>query len=668
MFASAQGMTRDGGPPFSGNGARYFSGEVQVTAVNTVTDYTVEGAVGVVTLNSPPVNALSAKVREGILEGIRIAVADPATKAIVLICEGRTFIAGADITEFSSGPPPKGGFGQAQNAIEFSPKPVVAAIHGTALGGGLEVALLCHYRVAVPSARCGVPEVNIGLLPGGGGTQRLPRAVGVEAALEMVTSGRHAPAPECLKLGLIDQLIPEGQLREGAIAFARKLVAEGRPARKLRDEAGKLQAARNNPEIFEKVRKANAEKRRGFLAPEHNIKAVEAAVNLPFDEGIKEERRLFDELMSGGQAPAQQYYFFAERQAAKIPDAPGDTPLPPIDSIGVAGAGAMGRAIAMAFASAGFPITLVAGEQETLDRGLAAIRGRYEQAAAHGDLTAAQVAEQIGLINGSLDISALAHADLVVADVSEPTDLFGRLDAICRPGAILAAGGSSLDIDELASRTKRPEAVIGLQFLPPTRLVEVVRGAATSKVVINTAMKLAKKIGKIAVLVGAGPGLVGERMRARQQREAQALLSEGVLPRDVDRVLYDFGFPMAFAMSGLAGLGAGSVNAAAKSGGAPRQVSDEEILQRTIYAIINEGAKILEEGKAIRPSDIDVIWVNGHGWPVYRGGPMYYADQIGLDKVLAKLKEFQAKYGEDWKPSALLENLAAQSEGFRSLR
>jgi len=695
-----------------------------MTAINPVTDLAVEGDIGVLTLNSPPVNALSAKLRQGIFDGMSAAVADPAVKAIVLICEGRTFIAGADITEFANpASTPTVTLFEAQAAIENSPKPVIAAIHGTALGGGLEVALVCNYRVAVPSAKCGLPEVNIGLLPGAGGTQRLPRVAGPEAALEMVTTGRHVPAPECLKLGIVDELVPEGQLREGAIAFARKVIAEGMPLRRIRDEDAKVLPYRGKSEIFDKIRKANAKKFRGFMAPENNIKCVEAAVNLPFDEGMAEERRLFGELMAGGQAFAQQHYFFAERQAAKIPDVPDDTAVLPVNSVGIIGAGTMGGGIAMNFANIGVPVTLVEVKQEALDRGLAVIRGNYERTAARGGLTAAQVDERMGLIKGALDMGALAQVDLVIEAVFErmdvKKDIFAKLDAICKPGAILATNTSALNIDEIASATRRPEAVIGLHFFSPAnvmKLLEIVRADHTSKEVINTSMKLAKKIGKIAVLVGVTPGFVGNRMLAQRRREAEAMLFEGVLPWDVDRVLYDFGFPMGpFAMSDLAGLDIGWVketskgetvrdvlcemdrrgqktgagfydydadrnakpspvtekiikDLAAKSGVQPRAVSDQEILERTIYSMINEGAKILEEGKAIRPSDIDVVWVNGYGWPVYRGGPMYYADQIGLDKILAKLKEFQAKYGDAWKPSALLEKLVADGEGFRSLK
>ncbi|MCA6271124.1 MAG: enoyl-CoA hydratase/isomerase family protein [Phenylobacterium sp.] len=692
-----------------------------MTAINSVTDLSMDGDVAVITLNSPPVNALSANVREGLFEGFKAATADPAAKAIVLICEGRTFIAGADITEFggaSRGP----SLFDVQEMMENAPKPVIAAIHGTALGGGLEVALVAHYRVAVPSARLGLPEVNLGLLPGAGGTQRLPRVAGPEKALEMMTSGRHAPAKEALEMGLVDELAEEGKLREAAVAFARRCVAENKPLVKVRDNNAKVEAARGKPEIFEAFRKANARKFRGFLAPEYNIRCIEAAVNLPFDEGLAVERKLFGELVTGSQSAAQRYSFFAERQAQKIPDVPDDTPLIPVKSVGIIGAGTMGGGIAMNFANVGIPVTIVEVQKEALERGLKVIRGNYERTASRGGITAAQVAERMALITGSLDMNALAQVDLVIEAVFErmdvKKDIFTKLDAICKPGAILATNTSGLNIDEIASVTKRPEAVIGLHFFSPAnvmKLLEIVRADHTSKSVIATSMKLAKQIGKIAALVGVCPGFVGNRILAQRQREAQKLVMEGAMPWDVDRVLYDFGFPMGpFAMSDLAGLDIGWVKERSKgesirdvlcemdrrgqktgagyydydenrnakpspvtekiindfivkTGSNPRTVSDEEILERCIYPMINEGVKILEEGKAIRSSDIDVVWQNGYGWPVYRGGPMWYGDQIGPAKVLEKMKEFQAKMGDDFKPAPLLEKLVADGKKFSDL-
>ena len=688
-----------------------------MTAINAVTDYALDGDVGVITLNSPPVNALSANVRDGLAGGMAAALADPGAKAIVIICEGRTFIAGADITEFGGAQKGASLF-DVQDAMEGSSKPVVAAIHGTALGGGLEVALCAHYRVAVPSARCGLPEVNLGLLPGAGGTQRLPRIVGPQRALEMMTSGQHVPAKECLAMGLVDEVVDEGALRAGAVAFAHKIAAEGKPLKKVRDSNDKVEAARGHPEIFADFRKANARRFRGFLAPEYNIRCVEAAVNEPFEQGLKTERKLFGELMSGSQSAAQRYAFFAERQANKVPDVPDDTAVIPVNKVGVIGAGTMGGGIAMNFINAGIPVTIVEVKQEALDRGLKVVRSNYERSrTAKPEETEARMSR----LTGSLDMSSLADCDLVIEAVFErmdiKKDIFAKLDAICKPGAILATNTSGLNIDEIASVTKRPEAVIGLHFFSPAnvmKLLEIVRADHTSKEVINTCMKLARKIGKIAVLVGVCPGFVGNRILGARQREANKLIMEGAMPWDIDRVLYDFGFPMGpFAMSDLAGLDIGWVKERSKgesirdvlcemdrrgqktgagwydydenrnakpspvtekilhdfivkSGANPRKISDEEIFERTIYPMINEGAKILEEGKAIRASDIDVVWENGYGWPVYEGGPMWYGDKVGLPKVLAKMQEFQAQMGDAFKPAPLLEKLVADGKTFQS--
>ncbi|WP_269716115.1 3-hydroxyacyl-CoA dehydrogenase NAD-binding domain-containing protein [Caulobacter sp. NIBR2454] len=691
-----------------------------MAAINEVTDLTNEGDVAVVTLNSPPVNALSAKVREGLDKAFEAADADASVKSIVLICEGKTFIAGADISEFGkamTGP----SLQDVQNRIENASKPVVAAIHGTVLGGGLEVALVAHYRVAVPTAKAGLPEVNLGLLPGAGGTQRLPRIVGVEKALEMVTSGQHVPAKAAHAMGLFDELI-DGDLRAGAIAFARKIVAEGRPLKKVRDLNDKIDAAKGKPEIFADFRKANARKFRGFLAPEYNIQTIEAAVNEPFEQGLKTERKLFMELMTGPQSAAQRYVFFAERQAAKIPDVPEDTPTLPIKKVGVIGAGTMGGGISMNFLNAGIPVTIIEAKQENLERGVGVIRKNYENTAKKGRLKPEDVETRMGLLTPSMNLEDLADCDLIIEAVFElmeiKKDVFGKLDKIAKPGAILATNTSYLNVDEIAQATSRPESVIGLHFFSPAnvmRLLEIVRGEKTDRSVIATAMKLSKTIGKVGVLVGVCFGFVGNRMLAQRQREAQKLILEGAMPWDVDRVLYDFGLPMGpFAMSDLAGLDIGwdpaktssstvrevlcemdrrgqkngkgfydydeNRNAkpspvteqvirdfAAKTGVNQRDIDDQEILERTLYPMVNEGAKILEEGKAIRASDIDIVWINGYGWPVYRGGPMHWADSVGLDKILARLKQFQNEMGDDFKPSALLEKLVAEGKGFKDL-
>jgi 3-hydroxyacyl-CoA dehydrogenase len=693
-----------------------------MTAINSVTDYTVEDGVAVITLNSPPVNALSAPVRDGLAEGFAKAIADPSASAIVLVCDGKTFIAGADISEFGKAPKGASLF-DVQNAIENATKPVIAAIHGTALGGGLEVALTCHYRVAVPTARCGLPEVNLGLLPGAGGTQRLPRIVGPEKALDMVTSGQHVPGPACLDMGLVDELAPENGLRTAAVAFARRIVDERRPLKRVRDSNEKVEAARGKPEIFADFRKANARKFRGFLAPEYNIRCIEAAVNEPFEDGLKTERKLFMELVTGSQSAAQRYVFFAERQVWKLPDVPEDTATIPVRKVGVIGAGTMGGGIAMNFTNAGFPVTIVETSQAALDRGLSVIRNNYTNTARRGRMTMEDVEKRMGLLTGTLSLEALADCDLVIEAVFENMDVkkevFGKLDAIVKQGAILATNTSYLNIDEIAASTRRPDAVIGLHFFSPAnvmRLLEVVRGEKTSKPVIATSMQIAKKIGKIAALVGVCPGFVGNRILSQRQREAQAQVLEGAMPWQVDKVLYNFGFPMGpFAMSDLAGLdigwnretskgeslrdrlcemgrrgqktGAGfydyddARNASpspvtekliaefrAQKGIKPRTITDEEILERCIYPMINEGAKILEEKKAIRASDIDIIWINGYGWPVYRGGPMFYGDLVGLDRVLAKMTAWHAAKGDVYRPSALLNTLVTDGKKFADLR
>ncbi len=690
-----------------------------MTAINAVTDLSVEGDIGVVTLNSPPVNALSAIVREGLQDAFNAAIADQAVKAIVLICAGKTFIAGADITEF--GKPMTGPtLQEVQAVIENSPKPVIAAIHGTVLGGGLEVALVANYRVATPSAKCGLPEVNIGLLPGAGGTQRLPRIVGPEKALEMVTSGQHVPAKAALAMGLFDELVDETNLRGAAIDFARTVLVEKRPLKKVRDLNDKVEAARGKPEIFAAFRAANAKKFRGFKAPEYNIQTIEAAVNLPFEEGLKVERKLFLELMTGSQSAAQRHVFFAERQAAKIPDVPDDTPILPVKKVGVIGAGTMGGGISMNFLNAGIPVTIIEMKQENLDRGVGVIRKNYENTAKKGRLTQDDVEQRMGLLTPSMNLEDLADCDLIIEAVFElmeiKKEVFGKLDQIAKPGAILASNTSYLDIDVIAASTSRPESVIGLHFFSPAnvmRLLEIVRGEKTDKSVIATSMQIGKKIGKVAVLVGNCNGFVGNRMLAQRQREAQKLILEGAMPWDVDRVLYDFGLPMGpFAMSDLAGLDIGwdpaktssstvrevlcemdrrgqkngkgfydyDENRVAKPSAIVeqviadfaekrqiqrREITDQEILERCLYPMVNEGAKILEEGKAIRASDIDTVWLNGYGWPVYSGGPMFWGELVGLDKILAKMREFQAKHGDDFKPSALLERLVAEGKGFK---
>ena len=682
-----------------------------MTSINDVTTIEKDGNISIITLNSPPVNALSASVREGLHKGITEARNDEESEAIIIICEGRTFIAGADISEF--GQEPKGpSLFEVQEFIEDSNKPVIAAIHGTALGGGLEVALTCHYRIAVPSAKCGLPEVNLGLLPGAGGTQRLPRVVGVEKALQMVTSGQHVSAKQCLEMGLVDELSNEDSLKEDSINFAKKIVSENRPLVKISEMNDKVEAARGNENIFTDFRASIARRARGFLAPEYNIQCIEAAVNNSFDEGIKIERKLFMELVTGTQSAAQRYAFFAQRQVAKIPDIEPDTEIKPFSSIGVIGAGTMGGGISMNFANVGIPVTIIEQSQENLDKGLGIIRKNYENTANKGRITFEDVEKRTDLIKGSTDINDLSNCDLIIEAVFENMDLkkdiFKTLDNIAKKGAILATNTSALDVNEIAAQTSRPEDVIGLHFFSPAnvmRLLEIVRGEKTSKSVVATSMKMAKSIGKIAAVVGVCPGFVGNRILAQRQREANKLILEGAMPWEVDDALFDFGFPMGpFAMSDLAGLdigwdedlstgdtlrdklceagrlgqktGKGFYIYDEKRNKSPdtevekliiefsekhqikrREISKEEILERCLYPMINEGFKILEEGMAIRASDIDIVWINGYGWPMYEGGPMFYGQLIGYDKVLKWHKEMEEKFGSDFSPSPYLEKV-----------
>ena len=674
------------------------------------------GDVLIVTSNNPPVNALGAAVRQGLVAAIEEAEGDDAIKAVVIRCEGQTFFAGADITEFGK-PPVMPWLPSVVDAIENCSKPVVAAIHGTALGGGLEVALGSHYRIAVPDAKLGVPEVKLGLLPGAGGTQRLPRVAGVQKALEMVTSGTPISARDAFAVGLVDR-IAEGELLQHAVALADE-VRDIRPLPKSSERDEKLAEARANPAIFDEFRKANARKFRGFEAPEANIKAVEAAVAKPYAEGVIDERNLFMGLMSGTQSRAQQYFFFAERKASKIENIPEDTRPRAIKKIGVIGAGTMGGGISMNFLSAGIPVTIVEMAREALDRGTGVMRKNYEATAAKGRMSGEQVEQAMGLLSPTLDFEALADCDLVIEAVFETMeikkDVFGRLDKIAKPGAILASNTSYLNIDEIAASTSRPQDVVGLHFFSPAnimKLLEIVRGAQTAPDVLVTAMQLAKKIRKVAVVAGVCHGFIGNRMLMPRQVEATKLLLEGASPEQIDRVHVEFGMPMGpFQMADLAGVDIGwhrdparieNIRDAlaaegrwgqkkqagfydyddkrrpspsprvqeiiedfrAKAAITARDISDEEIVERTLYTMVNEGAKILEEGMAQRASDIDVVWVYGYGWPVYRGGPMFWADTEGPAKIVEGLKRQEERMGSDFSFSKLLLDKAEKGEKF----
>ncbi|MDO9361281.1 MAG: 3-hydroxyacyl-CoA dehydrogenase NAD-binding domain-containing protein [Sphingopyxis sp.] len=664
-----------------------------------------DGNVAVVIVNNPPVNALSWHVRQGLADHFASALADDSVEAIVLRCDGSTFIAGADISEF--GKPPRGpDFNAVLNSIESATKPVIAAIHGTALGGGLETALVCHYRIAVPSAKLGVPEVKLGLLPGAGGTQRLPRVVGVEAAATMTSTGDPLPAAKAKELGLVDELAGEDSLAADAIAFARAKIADGpRPTRE-RPVFGDVA-------VIEQLKTANAKRWRGFEAPYANLACVEAATRLPFDEGLAFEREQFMKLMFGSQSAAQRHIFFAERQAAKIDGLPKDLKLRDIKKVGVIGAGTMGGGISMNFLQKGIPVTIVEMQQDALDRGVGVIRKNYDASAAKGRFKPEQVDQMMGILTPTLSLDDLADCDLIIEAVYEDMgvkkEIFGKLDAIAKPGAILASNTSYLDVDEIATATSRPGDVLGMHFFSPAnvmKLLEVVRGEKTAPDALATAMAIGKKIGKVAVVAGVCDGFIGNRMLKPRQLEAMKLLLEGATPAQVDKVHVEFGMPMGpFQMSDLAGVDIGwhrdpnrieSIRDAlaaegrwgqkkqagfydydekrtpsesprvaeiieqfrAKAGVEKREITDQEIIERTLYPMVNEGALILSEGKAQRASDIDVVWIYGYGWPVYRGGPMFWAGLEGTDKIVAALE----KHGFEIAP--LLKEKAEAKSGF----
>lgn len=679
--------------------------------------------VGIVTVNSPPVNALSAAVRGGILECIKAAVADPAIKGIVLTCAGRTFIAGADITEFGKPPKPPA-LNDVLAEIENSPKPVIAAIHGTALGGGLEVALACHFRVAVKEAKLGLPEVKLGLLPGAGGTQRLPRAVGPELAVKMIVGGDPIGAAEALKNGLIEEIVEGPTL--GAELFVRKLVAEKRPLRRLRDDDSKIAAAKADRSIFTNAVAAMTKKSRGLEAPFAAADAVGYAIDLPFDEGLKKEREGFLKLVASDQSKAQRYAFFAEREASKIAGVPEGTKSRPVNRVAILGAGTMGGGIAMSFANAGIPVTLIETGEEQLKRGMGIMQRNWEATAARGGIPADAPAKRMALINGVVGIENVGDADLVIEAVFETMavkkEVFGKLDQYVKPGAVLASNTSYLNIDEIAKATKRPQDVLGMHFFSPAnvmKLCEIVRADKTAPDALVTAVTIARKIAKVPAVVGVCDGFVGNRMLAQRGKQSEKLLFEGALPQQVDAVVTKFGMPMGpFAMGDLAGLDIGwrsrkdrgikseiadalceagrfgqktgkgyyKYEAGSRApmpdpeveklidetllrlGRKKRVVSDDEILERMMYPMINEGAKILEEGIAARPSDIDVVWLYGYGWPIYRGGPMFWADTVGLKHIADRLA-FYAKETNDpsLEPAPLLKKLAAEGKTFASL-
>ena len=692
------------------------------------TNYENLGAVAVVTLTSPPVNALGAALRRGLFDGLQRAQDDNEIEAIVVIGDGRCFSGGADIREFGKpriGPTIR----DIIKCAETSKKPVIAAIHETAVGGALELALGCHYRIGTPSAKLGSPEIKLGLIPGAGATQRLPRLIGVESALDVILGGEFFPAESCLAMGLLDKVITE-ELRDSAVYFANDVIAQKETLPVIRDmDVVQTEA---NAEIFAAARKRIERRSRGLIAPAFCIEAVENVFKLSFDEGLTRERELFTDCVDSDQSRGQRHAFFAERTAMKIPDLPKDVSPRSIETAAVIGAGTMGGGIAMNFANANIPVRVVEVNEAALERGLNVVRKNYAGSVSRGRIDQRAMDRALSFITGSTEMSDAANADIVIEavfeDLDAKCDVFHALDRVCNKGAILASNTSTLDIDAIAAATKRPTAVMGTHFFSPAnvmKLMENVRGAETAPDVIATVMQLARRIGKVPVLARVCDGFIGNRMLHAYTRQANFLLEEGALPHQVDRVIYEFGFPMGpFAMGDLAGLdigwairkhragtrdpseryspiadricelgrfgqktGAGwyrydegsrtpmpdpeieelIVKTSAEMGIKRRDFSDEEIFERCILTLINEGARVLEEGIAIRASDIDVTWIFGYGFPIHRGGPMFYADQIGLGKVYDGLKQLAVQQDESLKPAPLIERLAREGGRFGEL-
>jgi 3-hydroxyacyl-CoA dehydrogenase len=687
-------------------------------SINASVDLRRDSEIAVVTADNPPVNALKHEVRAGLAQALLQARDDGAVRAVVIACAGRTFFAGADITEFGKPPQPPS-LHDVISAIESLPKPVVAALHGTALGGGFELALACHFRVAVPGARVGLPEVKLGLLPGAGGTQRLPRLVGPEKALQMVVTGEPIGAMEARADGIVDE-IAEGDLTAAAIDFARRVVLEERPLRLVRDRDEKLIG-----EGFADAAEVLTRRLRGREAPAACVEAVRNAIVLPFEEGLRREAELFRKLVDGDQSKAQRHLFFAEREAAKVPDMPEVARPRRIVRGAVIGAGTMGGGIAMCFANAGIPVTIVETGRDLLEKGLDRVAANYRTTVSRGGLAADEMERRMGLITGTTELEAVTEADVVVEAVFEEMDVkkhvFSDLDRIAKPGTLLATNTSTLDVDEIARVTARPQDVLGMHFFSPAnvmRLLEIVRGARTSFESLATAIALGRRLGKVPVTVGVCYGFVGNRMLARRSVETERLLLEGAMPLEIDAAVTGFGFPMGpCAMMDLAGLDVGwlirkgrgehaliedalcdaghygqktgkgyfrydagsrtpvpdpeiekiILEASSSLGVNRRPIREEEIVERMVLPMINEGARILEEGIASRPGDIDVIWVYGYGWPVWRGGPMYYADGLGLAHIRDRLAFYADRSGDETlRPAPLLQRLAAESRGFAS--
>jgi len=687
------------------------------------------GEVGIIWVNNPPVNAISVGVRSAIIDGVSKLSQDPEIKVGVLACEGRTFMAGADITEFGK-PSLSPSLHDAINAVENAPKPIVAAIHGTALGGGLEVALGCHYRVAIASAKVGLPEVKLGILPGAGGTQRLPRLIGVEPALSIIVSGDPVPAPQAAKAGLIDKIV-DGDLLEGAVAYAKELGANHAPLREVRHidiDASALPA-----DFFAETRRRVAKEKKNLFSPQRIVDALEAAVTLPFDQGMARERELFLQCQTNSQARALQHVFFAERKTAIVPNLDKNSPKREIKSVAVIGAGTMGGGITMNFLNVGIPVTLLETKQEFLDHGIGVIRKNYENTASKGKLTLEQVEQRMALLTPTLCYDDIKDASLIIEAVFETMaikkEVFDKLDKVAKPGAILASNTSYLSIDEIAQATSRPGDVLGMHFFSPAnvmKLLEIVRGEKTSQEVLATIVDLAKRINKVGVVCGNRDGFIGNRMLGAYSYQAMLMVLEGAMPEQVDAALRNFGMPMGvLQMSDLAGLDIGYKSrksrdpssydgrasrssdllvemgrmgqktyagfydyvpgdrtpkpspivqeliekVSAECGIRRRAFTDEEIIERCFLSLMNAGCDVLRERVAYRASDIDIVYLYGYGFPAYRGGPMFWAEnEVGLETALEKLKKYSAQTGGKWlQVSPLLERLVAEGKGFASL-
>jgi len=687
-----------------------------------------EGDIGVIVVDYPPVNALGPGVADGIIDALNRGNANPEIRAMVLIGAGRSFIAGADIRGFGTGRKRAPLGSRTYDVMDRSEKPVVAASLDFALGGGLENALGCHYRIAVPSAKVGLPEVQIGILPGGGGTQRLPRLVGPKVALEMITSGRHVPAPEALKLGILDEVLPEGaDLRSSAVAYARR-IADVRPLPRVRDQAVQV----DDPGLFDAMRKSIARRARNQKAPYHCIAAVEAACTLPFDDGIAREAELFAELENSDEARALRYAFFAEREVAKLPDMPPGIQPRDFHDPAVIGAGTMGGGIAMSFADFGYDVKIMDATEEALSRGMERIRNNYTTSVKRGSLAQDEMERRLARIHPVAGYDDIKDCDIVIEAVFERMDVkkpvFAKLDQVMNPDALLFSNTSALDMDELAAETKRPDKIAGTHFFSPAnvmKLLEVVRPSKASPETLATAMAMGRRIGKISAMAGNTDGFVANRSRAPFNSEMVILLEEGCLPEQVDKVMVDFGYPMGpFAVGDLAGLDVGAegrkrraaanpnyrklpiadrlvelgrygqktgagwyryekgdrtpypdpevaaiIKQVAAELGAPQHAfTDQEILYRLLFSSVNEACRILEEGKAYRASDVDVMWLHGFGFPRYRGGLMYWADGIGVKNVYDQIERWHQQYGERWAPSRLLRQLAESGTPFREAK